>query len=151
MKKRQLFIITIILFLILSGCSSNKSFKRTKEETTIFVNKYSSDLAQIVDNIIANKSAENITFKNISAISYKQINASDYIGFYYDSQGMLGGQYWGFYYISNDKPIGDQGFEMDLKKSGDGWEWKEADGNNYYYTEKLKDNWYYYYMDYDHI
>lgn len=48
------------------------------------------------------------------------------------------------YYVSDDEPMGFQGVSVKLEPYGDGWKWKEVNGDNAYYTEKIKDHWYYY-------
>lgn len=54
------------------------------------------------------------------------------------------GQYTGFYYTSIDEPTGFEGGAYKLTKTKNGWEWNEPNGDNFYYTEKITDNWYYY-------
>ena len=57
--------------------------------------------------------------------------------------------YYGFYYTPDDMPrdnwagkhFGDTG---NLKQDGKGFSIKYSDDDNYYYTEKIRDNFYYY-------
>lgn len=150
MRKAVLILFSLIFLLASNSCSSNKSFKETKQETKEFVLNNVDVLSEKVVDILSKKSADGITYDNGKTIDYKEYDYSNYVVFGYDAQGMLGGQYWGFYYSTNDVPIGDQGYELDLTKSKDGWYWQEPDGNNYYYTEKITDNWFFSYTDYDH-
>ena len=62
-------------------------------------------------------------------------NNEEYIKIYIDAQGMLGGQYYGLIYSKNN--------EKELIKN------KELHGNNIFIRQKIKDNWYFYYDDYD--
>lgn len=54
------------------------------------------------------------------------------------------GTYTGFYYTSEDQPVGFQGTATNFTKTKNGWRWEEKDGDNYEYTEKITDHWYYY-------
>ena len=55
------------------------------------------------------------------------------------AQGMLGGQYWGLIYCTTDYLDGEN---IEIKGNA-------GEGNNVFITEKIKDNWYFYYDDYD--
>ena len=66
-------------------------------------------------------------------------NKTEYIKLDLDSQGMLGGQYYGLIYTKESKEkliIYDE--KEETKK-----------GNNVFIRQKIKDNWYFYYEDYD--
>lgn len=55
--------------------------------------------------------------------------------------------YSGIIYSDNGNPVGYQGdTSMNLIKEGPGWEWKEKNGDDRYYCEKIEGNWYYYQM-----
>lgn len=72
---------------------------------------------------------------------------------YWESNGMiefnvssagLGSEmtYKGFYYSPEDEPLGFQGSDIDYIEDGQGWRWKEVDGDNWEYTEKIIGKWY---------
>ena len=52
--------------------------------------------------------------------------------------------YYGFYYTENKRTPEDRG----LTQKDEGWEWKEMGGDNWYYTEKITENFYYREMHY---
>lgn len=54
------------------------------------------------------------------------------------------GTYSGFYYSSADEPVGYQGVSHNFTRTKNGWRWNQPDGDNYDYTEKITDYWYYY-------
>lgn len=55
--------------------------------------------------------------------------------------------YWGFYYSPEDIPLPVMGTaEMDYAPSGGGWRWEEPEGDNWAYTERLAEGWYWYEM-----
>lgn len=69
-----------------------------------------------------------------------------YIEFFCESEGM-GAQtsYYGFYYSSNGEKNGLWFVDTDkLEFDGIGYSYKEIDGDNTYYTEQIKENFYYY-------
>jgi len=68
-----------------------------------------------------------------------------YIDLYCYGSGLVpSSTYYGFYYTSNDEPVGFQAAPVKLEVDGDGWKWIESNGDNRYYTEKIADHWYYY-------
>lgn len=52
--------------------------------------------------------------------------------------------YEGFYYSLNDMPLGFQGNQVDFTVSDSGWTWKESIGDNWEYTEKIQNHWYWF-------
>lgn len=55
--------------------------------------------------------------------------------------------YWGFYRSAEDVPLPVMGAsEMDYAPWGGGWRWEEAAGDNWAYTERLAEGWYWYEM-----
>jgi len=59
-----------------------------------------------------------------------------------------GSTYTGFYFSADDTPYALEcnGHELREKEPGI-FEWKSGDGNHRIYTEKIRDNWYYYIME----
>lgn len=55
-----------------------------------------------------------------------------------------GGRYAGFYYTSEDQPVGYEGTASNFTKEKNGWRWEEKNGDNYEYTERIAAHWYYY-------
>ncbi len=55
--------------------------------------------------------------------------------------------YWGFYYSPEDVPLPLMGTaEMRYTPSGSGWRWEEPEGDNWAYTQRLTESWYWYEM-----
>ena len=57
----------------------------------------------------------------------------------------VSGSYYGFYYVSNDRPIvieGNRGAK--LTPEGNGWRYKRDENSLGYYTERITENWFYY-------
>ncbi len=140
--------ITVILMLL--GCSFNKSFSQAKEQTVKFFEKNQNDFETAKDTILTAKSADDVSIKNISYISFDTVETSDMITFDYDAQGMLGGQYWGIVFSSDDIPGIDNSIPTLTESETKGiYYWEESDGNNIFAMERITENWFFYYFDYD--
>ena len=68
------------------------------------------------------------------------------------NQGLMtGGQYWGLYYTSNDKPADPFGLKEEFQNGpyAESHYYSKPDEHIFYATEKIEEYWYFYYMDYD--
>ncbi len=157
----KIFLITIVavfITLLLGYCFLNllweKDFNKfnynsAKKETTQYLKENRKELESIASDLYKSKSSKKRPCKYISYSSYKNraefsfLKKSEYIQFDMDAQGFLGGQYYGLIY-SQDKNIydGKDLFIYDENKETD-------DGNNIFIREKISDNWFYYYNDFD--
>lgn len=144
----QFLIIIVGLFLIKLAINKSweKEFNRFNYDkalktTTKFLNENENELKTIVDKLYESKSLIQKPLKNIENSSYEYDkyfdykNEIEYIKFDIDAQGMLGGQYYGLIYLKENNE------ELII--------YDEKYGNNIFIREKLKDNWYFYYDDYD--
>ncbi len=56
--------------------------------------------------------------------------------------------YYGFYYSPYDKPLivwcGHVSIDTELISEGKGYSWKSSDDDNWYYTERIRENFFYY-------
>ena len=155
--KKKIMIIFLIIFLIITigllliklalNSYYNKEFNKfdynkAKQTTTKYLNKNENELKKIADILLETKESKEKPYKNIKFAKYfKDFDFKgngEYIKFNIDSQGMLGGQYYGLIYIKD---------KFDELITYDGT--KLENGNNIFIREKLKDNWYFYYDDYD--
>lgn len=133
-----------------SGCSSSKSYNQAKEQTIQFFNDNQDKFTDAKNKVIEQKSADNVSIENIRYIDYDDSNENNYVFFDYGAQGMLGGQYWGIYYSSDNTPKFAYGTYGLTEATTEGcYFWQESGGNNYYATERISENWFFYYMDYD--
>lgn len=155
MKKKIIIIFIIQILIIFSGIllitlAINKSWKKefdrfdyekAKKTAIKYLNKNEEQLKIIVDELYENKSKIENPIENVRRAGYYNSNNfnfkndAEYIKFDIDAQGMLGGQYYGIIYSKNN--------EEKLIKN------KEIHGNNIFIRQKIKDNWYFYYDDYD--
>lgn len=136
--------IVVILIIFLNHLYNddfNKfTYQSSKEIVTTFLNKNKKELEKIADEVQKSKVSKKDPLKNISYVSYYD---EEYIQFNMDAQGMLGGQYYGLIYSINDNITNNEKIKIydEYKETGS--------GNNIIIREKICDNWYFYYEDYD--
>ena len=87
--------------------------------------------------------------KEVSGIQSVHIEKDVYVEFYCGGSGLVpSSSYYGFYYSPDDLPLAvDVTQTENLKAEGNGFGWKEPGGlggDNWYYTERIMENWYYY-------
>lgn len=138
--KVLLIFISIILVLIVFRKYNNYRVKN--------------NIIKLVNNNLAflNASIENDDYEKIYEIEgvedireYPLADKEVYIEFFSKGYGIVSSSiYKGFYYVSDDKPRGFQGHSSKLVPEGKGWKWEQAGGDNWDYTEKIADHWYYY-------
>ena len=142
--------ITGVYFIINSISNHDKfNYNSARDNTINYLDKNEKELIKIANSLYENKSSESKPYKGVTYATYKdkseikKWNEKEYIKFDLESQGMLGGQYYGLIY-SNDKDF------FDSKKLVIYDENKETgEGNNIFIRQKIKTNWYFYYDDYD--
>ena len=122
------------------------NYESAKEYTIEYLSENESDLELIVDELYRSKQFVKNPHSGVSrATYYNDIyfnlkNDVEYVVFDLDSQGgALGGQSYGLIY-SND--VSENLIIYDESKY-------EENGNNIFIKKKIKDNWYFYYKDYD--
>jgi hypothetical protein len=138
--------------MILSGCFFTSSYQEAKIDTIKYFTKYQNEFDAAKDTVLSKQSVDGVSIKNVNYINFYTSNTRQNISFDYDAQGMLGGQYWGLYYASDNTPWFDErNTDIELTETTvEGcYFWQEPDGNNYYATERISENWFFYYMDYD--
>lgn len=125
-------------------------FNSAKEETILYLKENKKELENIADELYKSKATRNNPYKNISYASYhnypknnNSLENTEYIIFDLDSQGMLGGQYYGLIYSKNKNIYNGNSLTIydENKETGN--------GNNIEIRKKIDDNWFFYYDDYD--
>jgi len=141
-----IMIVGLLLIKITLDSFYNKEFNKfdyykAKQITIKYLNKNEEQLKKIAEEVYEDKSSIENPLENIRYAGYYcdyNLNFKSkeaYIKFDIDAQGMLGGQYYGLIYSKNNHD--------ELIKN------KEIGGNNIFIRQKIKDNWYFYYDDYD--
>lgn len=136
--------IVIIIFICIFAISLFFIFNHSNKDKILrLVNNNLDFLNECVENKTYDKIYE---IKKIKSITPYYLSANElYIDFYCYGLGLVpSSTYYGFYYVSNDEPLGFLATPVKLESDGDGWKWRESNGQNWYYTEKISDHWYYY-------
>ena len=147
MKKIILYIVIILLIiiapvLILFVLSNNNyDYSNFKKEVIDFLNSNEDELIVISKNAINTKDKAVHTFKN-KEYYYSIKDNKEIVTISINSQGMLGGQYWDLIYCEGDYLNGKTIDIYDEHK-------ETGKGNNIFVVEKIKDNWFFSYQDWD--
>jgi hypothetical protein len=101
------------------------------------------DLDQLQSDFIKKHLGRNTIVKGIYAQN------ENILEFYCGGSGLVtGSTSTGFYYSRDDTPFAME-FNCELTETSPGiFEWQNEDGSHRIYTEKIRDNWYYYIQDY---
>lgn len=141
-----IMIVGLLLLKITLNSFYNKEFNKfdydkAKKITIKYLNKNEEQLKKIAEELYENKSSIENPLENARYVGYyydyrlNYESKEEYVKFDIDAQGMLGGQYYGLIYSKNN-------YDELIKN-------KEIGGNNIFIRQKIKDNWYFYYDDYD--
>lgn len=106
-----------------------------------------SDNLEFLNESIANQTYERAyELKGVKTIRpYPRGDNELYIEFFCFGFGIVPSSvYEGFYYVSDDKPLGFQASPVPWQPDGDSWRWQQEHGDNWQYTKKIADHWYYY-------
>lgn len=132
-----LFAILVVCFGAIINAITPKTYSSAKIECEKVLNRYQSEMEQIVvDTLIA---GNNITGE-FKEYFYSCNIEGGFVSFDIDAQGfMLGGQYWELVYTQDGT----------LYSETKSYLYKEVAGNNIVKAEKLNEHWWYLWTDYD--
>ena len=108
-----------------------------------FVKDHSDELTQYAESMIQNGSnGKSETYGDYEMTYWATTNMVEFVA----RKNGIGSStvYKGFYYSPDDKPLGFQGNQVQFTESDSGGTWKESDGDNWEYTEKIQDHWYWF-------
>lgn len=120
-------------------------FGNTKSGIFLTVKSNQSELTHFAEGLLQSD-------RTISVVHYKHKNwkiyrYSDHVDFIVTAFGLAPSTvYKGFYYSPSDSLVGFQGANHIFTEYGDGWIYREDDGDNTEYLEKIADNWYWFEM-----
>ena len=147
-----LFVLFLFVLWPFRGIGGKTDYSMAKTKCIEIFENRKEKFFSAKNSIIDNGTTEGVKIKKVESLSYNQYDATKIIEFHIGSQGMLGGQYWGIYYISDDMPIIDTLDSYDLLTDGPyggSYYYQKPNGNDFYATERIEENWYFFYMDYD--
>lgn len=142
---KLIFIFITILIILISSLRAYRNYDIYKNKKDII--KLVQNNLEFLNEYVQNKNYHKIyDLEEVKDIRKWPLDKDEvFIDFLHNGYGIASNTtYIGFYYVSQDKPTGYQGYPDKLIQKGKGWEWKEINGDNWYYTEKIVDHWYYY-------
>lgn len=131
--------------LLLLGCCAGCADSQKQRAREVLV-KNQNALTVLAEGILETGTIpEESSIPGVADISY----LPGWVEFTVGGRGLVpSASYYGLYYSSENVPLSYQAAEMELAPEGRGWSWREAAGDNRYYTEPLQDCWFYYAMDF---
>lgn len=153
-----LLLITLLIIVLCGYIFLQKGYKTKfekfdydsgKHEVIKYLENNRSELENIANELYKSKSSKKRPYKNIrygsyeNSVEFPSLKKSEYIQFDMDNQGFLGGQDYGIIYSKNENIYnGKNLFIYDENK-------ETGEGNNIFIREKIFDNWFFYYNDWD--
>ena len=135
-----LIFIIYLIFISIKGRQhpvENYNYNTAKTETIKYLGDNINSLESRCNMVLENKPEKCVKYDELS-YCYENDDEKENIEIYINSQGFLGGQYWGLIYSKDDLLDGDN---ISIEKS--------SSGNNTFIRQKVQNNWYFYYEDYD--
>lgn len=149
-KKKIIIILFVIIVLISSigfisynNILKEYNYNDAKKQCIKLLNKNISEFVNLSEKAIDSNSTNINKYKKYNYKLYHDKNNKEYVKFNIDSQGMLGGQYWGIIYSPNDDYLDEENKKVYNESE------ERDNGNNVIIYEKIRENWYFFYEDYD--
>lgn len=135
-------LIILAYYIMFRLSFSEKNYYSAKSDAISYLKKNKDIMIKVADKCYNDKICDqNESLKN----SYKNnYDNRGYVEFYVDGQGMLGGQSWGIIYTPFIDFIDGEHIYIYIYD-----EKETSKGNNIIIIEKIENNWYFYYIDYD--
>ena len=123
-----------VLVIILSN--KPMSYSSAKSRCTYILNTHQDDMESISLKLLegAYDETTSVKYNDYPCFLYLE---DEFVKFEIDGQGFLGGQYWELRYCKNGTLYGEE-------KT-----YTNKDGNDIIRAEKITDNWWFYWIDYD--
>lgn len=120
-------------------------------DSEVFGIDYENGFLHLNDSSFLNPQISNATIEEIFNFGVESIYINNKNAEFFC--GGAGREYYtGIIYSDSGNPISSEldntinGEHINFTQTGEGWEWKEEGGDNYYYCENITGNWYYYEM-----
>ncbi|MBR7133317.1 MAG: hypothetical protein IKD04_07265 [Clostridia bacterium] len=144
-KKVIVFVFFSLIVIAIAGLVLSNSFttfgehtyQSAKDFSEAFLKHNQKELECIAQDILKDKQTSISEYKIAYEIKYDEHEEA--VNFEIGSQGMLGGQYWRLVYTEKGNYRG----------KTEKYTYYEEDGNNIAFAEKINENWYFYWIDYD--
>lgn len=145
-----IFVFFVFLTIITSISKLNKiDYIKAKNQCEEILDNDIYQMTKLSNEYLNNKILDVNEYKKFEIIYHNKEwilgNDMEYVEFKINQQGMLGGQYWGLLYIPSNEYLGESELYIYNEKN------VKNSGNNIFVRKKLKDNWFFYYDDFDGI
>ena len=149
-------VLLLLCSLFLTGCAALFSDSVSRDRIFSYVNENREKLEALQDEEMK-RTARSEKDDIKKALGYNTIVKNVYayndgiLQFYCGGSGLsVNSTYTGFYYSRGDTPYAMEFDGCDLAETSPGiFEWQNEDGSHYIYTEKISENWYYYFQKYN--
>ena len=130
-------IIVGFVFLPFDSAFGEHTYQSAKDLSESFLKHNQEELENIAQEALKTKQPSMNEYKKAYEIKYDENEEA--VNFEIGSQGMLGGQYWRIVYTEKGN------YRGEVEK----YTYYEENGNNIAFAEKISENWYFYWIDYD--
>ena len=133
-------IVVAIVGLVLSPFETairEHTYQSAKDFSESFLKHNQEELENIAQETLKTKQTSMNEYKKAYEIKYDENEEA--VDFEIGSQGMIGGQYWRLVYTEKGNYRGES----------EKYTYYEENGNNIAFAEKISENWYFYWIDYD--
>lgn len=130
-------IIVGLVFLPFDTAFGEHTYQSAKDYSESFLRHNQGELESIAQETLKTKQPSMNEYKKAYEIKYDENEEA--VNFEIGSQGMLGGQYWRIVYTEKGNYRGES----------EKYTYYEEGGNNIVFAEKISENWYFYWIDYD--
>lgn len=139
-KRKRIILACSILAFIGIGLLG---FKCSKSGTKAYLIAHQAEMNAYAEECLTNSSGSvKQTYHGWDVSCNKQRGRVEFLtsGFGLGS----GTSYKGVYYSASDRPLGAMGTVISFEPHEDGYIWKQPDGDNWQYTERIMDNWFWF-------
>ena len=155
-RKLTCILLSAVLLFSMTACgksSKPRNYENTKAEALDLFHARKDEFLAVVEEF-ENSGATDFSIKGVSSISCEEDGDYKCIEFKSDAYGFLGGQYWSLSYHSGNYPYNSWGFEWGDLTAGPyagSYYWQENpnEGNNFFAIERIEEDWFFHYMDFD--
>lgn len=136
-------IISITVIFVLIGLVLLVTIPSAKQSAFEYVQNNCADLESFATELIADSDKDiSTTYMRWDVSYWHDTNSVEFIT---HNKGIVPNSViCGFYYSPENIPLGFQGFQMKFDEYGSGWKWIDAESDNWEYTERIIDNWFWF-------
>ena len=150
---KKIILLMLVFSFFCAGCGDKNPYEEAKNATVKYFNRNTEIFGAAVKTVTEQQSSDGVTVEKIELIEYSAYGESYMVRFNYYEEIFNGKRYWGVYYSSDNAPKCDEAGE-DFGKFTEsapgkyGYVHHESSSiKNYYMTERISENWFFYYMD----